>query len=72
MCHHHPATIIVLLDTFSGGVSHWGMIVFLKKRHWDQQAKIQGKHSGLRKNESRAWWRMPLIPALRRQGQEDF
>jgi hypothetical protein len=33
-------------------------------------ARLLGQ--GLRRESSRAWWSMPLIPALRRQRQVDF
>jgi hypothetical protein len=34
--------------------------------------KQESKRASKRVRRSRAWWRTPLIPALRRQRQADF
>jgi hypothetical protein len=38
----------------------------------NRKTTLPGKHALAEIHPSRAWWNMPLIPALGRQRQEDF
>jgi hypothetical protein len=54
--------------------TYWYREIFLKRTLLDQALRSRIDKWDLIKTEklSRAWWRMPLIPALRRQRQADF